>query len=612
MSQYAYQPLGRNKIRLITFEKDSNPPAFSLRHCNMRRASGKYICLSYCWDVAVSPHPVLCNGKELQVQTNLYDALIQLARRNGARDFWIDAICINQPDRDEKGSQIQLMGQIFERAASVFVWLGTTSETENEDMMSLLNLRSTSQFILENEGRRVMVLDLVDVGLPPLDSLFWESLGNILRRSWFRRLWVIQEVTLNRSSFVLLGDQSLPFGCLYDPAVILYGLVSCEHVPSSLGASWAEINHVLLVAMLCRAITRLQFEVPDRRTSSLSARTHLLLAILRDQEVSHLADRVHGMLGMFKHKFVKTVATNADNTVAETYQSFAVASLLADRRLSLLHFVSPTRAVYDLPSWCPDLSRLPPDDNLGANDSGISIKYSSGILKSRHRTSIKWQKRLSQLIPRRMMIPTLRATKRFLPVSNTLLVKGLIIDKIARVVSDHPSWDFSSSSMAQIERWEQECWRISQTTLKCPDTIPMPYVRTLIGDPHPEEIESWDLRAAYISVVEAIKTRDHRIRRGPELTDPASHYFSLMSDFCRWRRFMATIGNRIGLCPPHSKQGDLICILLGARSPFVLRRIPNTENFQLIGQCYVDGLMYGEAFRIKREQRLKDMMFPLI
>lgn len=75
---------------------------------------------------------------------------------------------------------------------------------------------------------------------------------------------------------------------------------------------------------------------------------------------------------------------------------------------------------------------------------------------------------------------------------------------------------------------------------------------------------------------------------------------------------MATIGNRIGLCPPHSKQGDLICILWGARSPFVLRPVPITENFQLFGECYVDGLMFGEAFQIKREQRLKDMVFPLI
>ena len=286
MSQSAFQPLGGKEIRLITFEKDSNPPAFSLRHCKLRRASGRNICLSYCWGVAVSPHSVLRNGKELRVHANLYNALIQLARRRDAPDYWIDAICINQTDSDEKGSQIQLMGQILERAASVLVWLGTTSETENRDILYLPNLESPLQLLLEKKGRGVETRDLVDRGLPPLDSLFWGTLGNILNRPWFRRLWVIQEITLCPSSFVLLG----------------------------------------------------------------------------------------------KHKFVENVAINANLTVAETYQSFAIASLLADRRLSLLHFVSSTRAVEDLPSWCPDLSRLPAHINFEASARFQELSIAWGLL----------------------------------------------------------------------------------------------------------------------------------------------------------------------------------------------------------------------------------------
>lgn len=122
MSKFVHQPLGPKEIRLITLEKDSDPPAFSLRHCGLRRASNRYICLSYCWGVAISLHPVLCNGKKLQVQANLYDALIQLARRRDTQDYWIDAICINQLDPEEKGFQIQLMSQIFERAATLCIY----------------------------------------------------------------------------------------------------------------------------------------------------------------------------------------------------------------------------------------------------------------------------------------------------------------------------------------------------------------------------------------------------------------------------------------------------------------------------------------------------------
>lgn len=615
MSRFVYQPLGRKEIRLITFEKDSNPPAFSLRHCNMRRVSKRYTCLSYCWGDILNSHLVLCNGKELRVHANLYDALIQLARRKDTQDYWIDAICINQIDLDEKGSQIQLMGQIFERAASVYVWLGTTSVTEDEDITQSPNLESPFRLLEEKEWGKIEIGELVSRGLPPLDSRFWETLGGILNRSWFRRLWVIQEITLCRSSFLLLGYRTVSFRSFYHATILMIYLCSREQTLSKLGASQAEIYSAMVARQFCGNIIRLQSNILDRPTSSLSTRTHLLLNSLREQEASHLADRVHGMLGLFKHEFVKRIAINANNTIAETYQSFAVASLLADRRLSLLHYVSPTRAVNDLPSWCPDLSRLSPEMNLGGSNVPASAKFRSGILKSRHGRISNWHKRLSWLIPRRMELQTPWATTRFLSAPNTLLVKGISIDKVARIVSDHPSCNFSSSSMAQIERWEQQCLEISQTTLKCPDIIPVPHVRTLVGSTRIQqgEGEHGDPSAAYISALEAIQSRDHRLRKfGPRFNDPGSVYLHVLVRYCEHRRFMATVGNRIGLCPPHSKQGDLICILWGARSPFVLRPVPNTENFQLLGECYVDGLMYGEAFRIKREQRLKDMMFPLI
>ena len=582
----------------------------------MRRASKRYTCLSYCWGYILNSHLVLCNRKELRVHANLHDALIQLARRRDTQDYWIDAICINQTDLDEKRSQIQLMGQIFERAASVFVWLGKTSATENEDIMQSPNLEAPFQLLRQKDWAKIEIGDLVSRGLPPLDSLFWETMGNILNRSWFTRLWVIQEVTLCRNSFIILGCRAVPFFWFLIASFVLNIIYKMKQLPSNFGASQTETHHALEVVQLLCDIWDLQTYVLDEGTMSLSSRTHLLLAVLKKQEVSDAADRVHGMLAMFKHKFMKHVTTSANTTVAETYQSFAVASLLADRRLTLLHYVVPTSAVTGLPSWCPDLS-CQADRYYFWDITGRS-KFRSGIQKSRYRLTRRWHERLSTLIPLKITIRSLQATAQFLPASNTLLVKGIIIDKVARIVSNHPSWNSSSSSIAQIEGWEQECLRISQTTLKCPDSIPVAYVRTLIGDPRtndylqPEEVEPWDPRAPYISALEAIKTRDHPIQRGPVLTDLASQSISLMSEFSRERRFMATIGNRIGLCPPHTKQGDLICILWGARSPFVLRRMPDTENFQLVGECYVDGLMYGEAFRIKREQRLKDVMFPLI
>lgn len=529
MSQFVYQPLKPKEIRLVTLVKDSNPPAFSLRPCGMRRASKRYTCLSYCWGDILMSHLVLCNGKELRVHANLYDALIQLARRDDAQDYWIDAICINQSDRDEKGSQIQFMGQIFERAASVYVWLGTTDVTENEDIMQSTNLEAPFQLLREKDWTEIEMGELVSRGLPPLDSLFWATLGNILNRSWFTRLWVIQEVTLCRNSFTILGCRAVPFLWFLIASFVLNIIHKMKQLPSNFGASQTETHHALEVVQLLCDIWDLQTYALDEGTMSLSSRTHLSLAVLKKQEVSDAAGRVHGMLAMFKHKFIQHVTSSANMTVAETYQSFAVASLLADRRLNLLHYIVPTSAVTGIPSWCPDLS-CQADRHYFWDITGRS-NFRSGIQRSRYRTIRRWHGRLSKLIPLRIKIQSLQATARILPASNTLLVKGIIIDKIARIVSNHPPSNSSSSSMAQIEDWEQECLRLSQTTLKCPDTIPVPHVRTLIGDPRtndylqPGVVEPWDPPAPYISALEAIETRDHQVRRGPVLTDAASQVF---------------------------------------------------------------------------------------
>ena len=310
---------------------------------------------------------------------------------------------------------------------------------------------------------------------------------------------------------------------------------------------------------------------------------------------------------------VKCIATNANLTISETYQSFAVAHLLPDRRLSLLHYVSPSPAVINLPSWCLDLSRLTPDRKFGDNLS----EFRAGIPRPRHRPTGIRVRRLSRIFPYRMKQQWPRTTTRYLQAFKILLGKGIIVDGIARIVSDDPSWDFSSPKIVQIAVWDQECLELSQTTLRCPNAIQDTYVRTLTAntdineDTIPRQILPKGFDASYVSAREILKTGNYRILDAQPLA-AGTLYLRATRRTCRLRRCFSTTGDRIGLCPPHSKQDDLICILWGARSPFVLRPVRNTNNFQLIGECYVDGLMYGEAFQIKNKEQLKDMVFPLI
>ena len=72
------------------------------------------------------------------------------------------------------------------------------------------------------------------------------------------------------------------------------------------------------------------------------------------------------------------------------------------------------------------------------------------------------------------------------------------------------------------------------------------------------------------------------------------------------RRLIITEHGSLGLAPELSKKGDLICILYGCSVPVALRRIldpvTDEECFIFIGECYVRGIMDGEAFALARSR----------
>ena len=87
----------------------------------------KYDALSYVWGSIHNSVTITCDGHDLDITLNLHDALQQL-REDGLDGFlWVDAVCIDQGNLDERAKQVRMMRQIYNHAEMVYIWLGRES-----------------------------------------------------------------------------------------------------------------------------------------------------------------------------------------------------------------------------------------------------------------------------------------------------------------------------------------------------------------------------------------------------------------------------------------------------------------------------------------------------
>ncbi|KAI0454623.1 heterokaryon incompatibility protein-domain-containing protein [Xylaria acuta] len=261
---FPYPPLpDEDALRLLTLkageffdplEGDLVPVGFS--------AKPKYLALSYTWgdptpeqpDLPAtftkqvvdsdsdSHEPAKCgreatlalNGHDVPIGHNLALALRYLRSASHPLTLWVDAVCINQADIDERNAQVALMALIYSRAAAVVTWLGLNgpevvgaltfdqdggirASMAMRDVYNLGNSKELAPWFAEYvaTGSSANARNLVESRAAEKEKLeriaAVNQLGDtmVMMSNYWQRVWVVQEVCLAQKVLFVYGPTLL-------------------------------------------------------------------------------------------------------------------------------------------------------------------------------------------------------------------------------------------------------------------------------------------------------------------------------------------------------------------------------------------------------------------
>ncbi|KAK3685188.1 heterokaryon incompatibility protein-domain-containing protein [Podospora appendiculata] len=344
--------------------------------------------------------PITCDGRTMLVTVNLHDALHMLketAAHHHAdsmsdpaapKHVWIDAVCVNQDDVVERNAQVARMAQTFLAAQSVVVWLGAEDQFTADAIAVIEAIAS----IPEPLWNSISYTDFFDssssssswhakAGIDPIPHSSWLALIAFINRPWFRRAWVVQELTLARTATLVCGSQRVSWEKLDRTLNFVRSRRWYHHLSTDKMRHLAEIqahpdrfgddgflasSTAFSMGAIYLSRTRRRFANKERRTS-----LHDLLQMHRETQATDPRDKVYAFLGLADpSSFPQPTTTTAAATdppmiqpdyslpVHQVYTGVTASLMRSQRDLRLLSHVqdaSLTR-IPGLPSWVPDYS----------------------------------------------------------------------------------------------------------------------------------------------------------------------------------------------------------------------------------------------------------------
>jgi len=278
-----------------------------------------YVALSYAWGDPTSTTRIEVNGVQVSVTSSLEAALRALRGKSFIRQggaVWADALCIDQSNLSERSKEVRRMREIYRNADSVVVWIGP----ESDDSAKAISLMKTMAMAF----RHVTDLELaarIRSGSSTILPGSWLALDAFMKRQYWNRLWILQEIAVgNRSTPLLCGNHSITWGEFYDALYhfssryieIAFSCISWECKEAGIASNGIRRNHIIQLNRQQEILAGL------KPTNCLP-----ILDVARQCDVSDPKDRIYGILGMMPPDISDRIVPYYRNRVGEIYLSFA-------------------------------------------------------------------------------------------------------------------------------------------------------------------------------------------------------------------------------------------------------------------------------------------------
>ena len=202
---FKYERLESDEIRLLVFSGHGSSKTLSADLKTVRlpnnetSPSTEFEALSYYWGTEKADRTLLLNRTPFYIRPNLDAALREICKGKTERVLWIDAICINQEDVNERNQQVRMMGSIYRHATRVIIWLGPrwperrdVAAEAIQDFVRRQRRGTDSQQLssfLENPNNRLEITRFETKAIDYTGG-HWPVLVDFFDRPWWRRIWV--------------------------------------------------------------------------------------------------------------------------------------------------------------------------------------------------------------------------------------------------------------------------------------------------------------------------------------------------------------------------------------------------------------------------------------